>query len=272
MKLIELIFKPNQEEAVYAISLVDVPAIEQNFMFFSKEEVPILLKFDEEKQIITGPVLIPGKKMFRTAESLNQKEGAFVFASDATVIRCAQMFLSNLKNNNVTLMHEVPTSGARLIESWIVTDPEHDKSTALGFKDIVKNTWFASYHIDDPKVWQLIKSKKLQGFSIESVFSLGKPTEMPDDENSELMEMMKFLQEIELGWGSEHASVHTINKDASTGKPIDAEKGGPEQVNEPMHKDTTEGEQQGVNPMLTEEEMKMAIATIQKMCDKLKVK
>jgi hypothetical protein len=196
VRSIELKIKPNQENVVYAISLVDMPAIESNFMAFKKEEIPIMLSFDEDKHIITGPALIPNKKMWRTPESLGQKEGAFVYASDDTVIQCAQMFLANLKNNSVTLMHQVPTDGVKLIESWIVVDPKTDKSAALGFKDIPKNTWFVSYKIENPEVWNLCKSKKLQGFSIESIFALGKVQES-EEEYSELAEMMDYISQFE---------------------------------------------------------------------------
>ena len=61
--------------------------------------------------------------------------------------------------------------GVTVVESWIVTDPQNDKSNALGFKDIPKNTWMVSYKVDNNELWEKVKSGEVQGFSIEGVFS-----------------------------------------------------------------------------------------------------
>jgi len=55
-------FKVTQDSECFAISLVEDPAIESDFIALSKEK--ILLQTDE-KRMVTGAVLIPDKPIYR---------------------------------------------------------------------------------------------------------------------------------------------------------------------------------------------------------------
>ena len=63
-------------------------------------------------------------------------------------------------NRTVTIMHQEDITGAViLLDSWIV---ENDTMN--------ETQWFVKYKIVSDKLWQLIKEKKVKGFSIESLF------------------------------------------------------------------------------------------------------
>ena len=66
MKLqeIELTIKDESEDGVFAISLVDSPAIEENFIMLSSQEVDLKI-LDEEKRIVVGFALVPEKRIYR---------------------------------------------------------------------------------------------------------------------------------------------------------------------------------------------------------------
>ena len=57
-----------------------------------------------------------------------------------------------------------------LLESWIVSDPENDKSNSLGF-NVPKDSWMVSYKINNAETWQKIKSGELSGFSVAGDFA-----------------------------------------------------------------------------------------------------
>ena len=48
-----------------AISLVDVPAVQRNFLCFSEDQKPVELKFDNSKHIITGVVCLADTPTYR---------------------------------------------------------------------------------------------------------------------------------------------------------------------------------------------------------------
>ena len=72
MKLYELKINEDElngsEQGIYAISLVEDPAIEENWIYFSKEESEekvLLQAEDDEQQTLVGAVLVPNKKILR---------------------------------------------------------------------------------------------------------------------------------------------------------------------------------------------------------------
>ena len=67
MKIVELIIDPNDEQSgIDAISLVETPAIESNFIALSKQKHELYLKeINSEKKILMGAALIPDKSIYR---------------------------------------------------------------------------------------------------------------------------------------------------------------------------------------------------------------
>lgn len=146
------------------ISLVSVPAIEEEFLLFSKE-----LSFatvDEDKRIVTGPAMRPDIKIPRKDDGGNLYYGFF---SKDTVRKAAELFFKKNSNANKTnLEHEFEIDGVYVFESWIVEDPNIDKAKALGFTDIRTGDWWVSMKVENDIVWQnYLKTGLIRGFSVE---------------------------------------------------------------------------------------------------------
>jgi hypothetical protein len=165
MRIVELIIEKDLD-GIDAVSLVDSPAIEENFIALNKEYKVQFAEVDSEKRILMGAALIPNKQIYR-----KYKEDEFyVFFSEATVKQASELFLKNGNQSNATLEHKAKFDGATVVESWIIDNPEMDKSRAYGF-DLPKGTWMISMKIEDDKVWQEVKEGKYKGFSIEGYFA-----------------------------------------------------------------------------------------------------
>ena len=149
-----------------AISLVSAPATEvEELMLFSKE-VQNFKTISAEEQIITGLAMRPNIKIPRKDEN---GELYYGFFSEETVKKAQQLFFKkNSNSNNTNLEHEFQIDGVYTFESWIVADPELDKTKALGFTDVRKGDWFCSMKIDNNDVWtDFIKTGYIKGFSVE---------------------------------------------------------------------------------------------------------
>jgi hypothetical protein len=192
MKIIELIIS-NDEDGIEAISLVDRPAIESNFITLAKEYEMNLAEVDIEKKILMGPALIPNKMIFRKdGESKYQ-----VYFSEKTVEQASQMYLQNGNQSNATLQHKNKIVGMSLVESWIITDPEMDKSKSYGF-NLPKGTWMVSMKADNQEVWAKAKSGEIKGFSIEGYFADKLSLELlPDIKDDELVSQILNILENE---------------------------------------------------------------------------
>lgn len=159
-----------ENSEAFACSLVTEPAVEELFVAFN-EDKPLIEKFaDAKKHMLTGIVAIPNKPIYR--RDANGEEYDIVFSKEA-IESMAKKFMKNFRQKNVTLQHQEDTDGIYMVEQWVKSDAEHDKSVALGFsKDIPEGTWFQTYYVDSKDVWDRVESGELRGFSLECVLGV----------------------------------------------------------------------------------------------------
>jgi len=189
MKIIELILDEDSKmSGIDAISIVESPAIESNFIALNNHQVKFAT-VDTEKRILMGPALIPNKPIYRNQDG----EEFYVYFSKATIEKAMQMYLKKGNQGNATLEHDGKLNGLTLVESWIKVDAEKDKSVAYGMEDPV-GTWYVSMKVDNEEIWnEYVKSGKVKGFSIEGFFA-DKSTTMSKDELL-LSEIKKLIQQ-----------------------------------------------------------------------------
>jgi hypothetical protein len=174
MKIIELILDEDEAIGVEAISVVENPAIESDFIALNNQEIK-LAEINKEKRLLMGALLIPQKPIYRKSG----KEEYYIFFSKKTVARASQMYLQNGNQSQSTLEHDKQLKGLTLVESWIVEDKAKDKTALYGL-DVPVGTWMGSVKVDNDEVWnEYILTKKCKGFSIEGYFAdkLERPNE-----------------------------------------------------------------------------------------------
>ena len=190
LQTIELfIDEENLRDGVEAISLVEFPAIEEDFVALSQHKVEFKT-LDEEKRVVVGLALVPDKKIVRR----NEKGLYNIIFSKETVRLASELYLKRLNNNNATLEHEVPVSGVSVIESWVVEDVSMDKSNLYGL-NAVEGAWVVKMKIDNDQTWKEVKEGKYLGFSIEGFFSDREEQELSADEMADIYEAEELLAE-----------------------------------------------------------------------------
>lgn len=158
----------NDETGIYAISFVDFPANETDFVALSKEEV--YLNKDSKKQILTGVVLRPEQMIYRNSPTMG--EYYIKFSAEQIEKIAHKMMKTGIALYNTTHQHQSLLTGNYLTELWIVENPQNDKSNALGFKDLPKGTLMCSYKIEDSSYWNSeVMSGNVKGFSLEGFFN-----------------------------------------------------------------------------------------------------
>lgn len=153
-----------------AISLVDMPAVEKNFLCFSEEKQPVKMKFDNSKHIITGVVCLADTPIYRYNERMGEY---YVVFSKETIQKMVEKFAKMDLFKSVNLQHDDKqfVDDVYMIESYI-TNKERGISPAE-FSDIPDGSWIASYKIDNESLWdEIINGDKLNGFSLQGMFEL----------------------------------------------------------------------------------------------------
>ena len=196
MEMVELILDDKDAIGVEAISVVESPAIESDFIALKNQEIK-LAEINKEKRLLMGALLIPEKPIYRR----NGKKEYYVFFSADTVMKASQMFLQNGNQSNSTLEHDGELKGLTLVESWIVEDKAKDKTALYGL-DVPVGTWMGSVKVENEEIWNdYVKSGKVKGFSIEGYFAdKMEQKEEVEEEMSEddllMIEIIKVLSDV----------------------------------------------------------------------------
>ncbi len=165
MKVYELTLEDGAE-GVFAISLVDRPAIGENFIAFSKANKIEFKDVPNEGNTLVGAVLIPDLLIDRMG---NDGEMFQVYLSGETIKQTAHNYLKRGLQSASTLQHKADINGVTVVETWLKEDEVKDKSLMYGF-DLPVNTWFVKMSVDNPEIKEQIKNGTIKGFSIEGLF------------------------------------------------------------------------------------------------------
>jgi len=182
MEIIELVIDEESEEysGIEAISVVESPAIEEEFIALKKEDQVRLAEVSKEKRLLLGAALIPDRPIYRK----NGDNEFYIYFSKDTVIKASQMFLQAGNQGQATMEHATEKlEGMTVVESWIVEDLVHDKSKKYGL-DMPIGTWMVSMKVDNDEIWNnYVKKNKIKGFSIEGYFAdkLSRPKDKIND-------------------------------------------------------------------------------------------
>jgi len=155
---------------ICAISFVDCPATEVDFVALRHQQQAVRLNRDEQRQILTGVVLMPDQLIYRRSDDAGEY---YIRFSAQEVEKIAhKMMRTGVALHNTTHQHQTPLSGNYLTELWIVADPANDKSRALGFENLPKGTLMCSYKVADKAYWDNeVMTGHVKGFSLEGFFN-----------------------------------------------------------------------------------------------------
>lgn len=170
---------------LFAVSLVEDPAIESNFIALSKQKSSI--KLENEKRLLIGAALVPNKPIYR---NVNGNE-FYISFDEATIEKLAQDFLANDYQHNITVDHQEEANDIVIVESWIKTS-ENDKSVSYGLNEPI-GTWFIGMKVNNDEIWQRIKDGFYKGFSIEAVVGLD---ELINNNNLQLAMDKEFIDKL----------------------------------------------------------------------------
>ena len=151
-----------EEDGVNIISLVEFPAVEQNFIQLSKQ-YPMHLSLNEEKRELLGVALIPDMPIYRRDE-----QGEYYITFSAEAIRKAAIdFYKKLNVNMADVEHTHNLEkGITYFQSLIIDKGQGICPTA--FKDLPDGTWIVGCKVENDNVWEAVKSGEVKGKSGEA--------------------------------------------------------------------------------------------------------
>lgn len=194
----------DQSEGIFKISLVDLPAVESDFLTFKKQD---LIKYsiqNEEQRIVYGVLMRADFNIYRYSKDLGE---FYIRYSKETIKKMAEKLMLDGFHNNINLQHQIDTEGVNLIQIFI--KDEANGVSPKGFEDIEDGSLFAVYKINNEKVWRSIKEGIFKGFSLEGYFEI-KPTKLETSRMKKLEKLKKQLLNILMEFGEIQTDKGTI--------------------------------------------------------------
>ena len=192
MKIIEMVIDENdQDSGIDAVSLVEDPAIQLNFVALNKQNKVELAEVDQEKRILMGAALVPNKPIYRNQGG----EEFYIYFTQKTVRRASELFFKRGYQNNVTEDHAIALDNNTVVESWIKEDEVHDKSVKFGLEAPI-GTWLISMKIEDEETYKKAKDGTLKGFSIEGFFADALTVQQSKEKPAPVEAIKKMLSQI----------------------------------------------------------------------------
>jgi len=128
-------------------------------------------KFSEEQRLIAGPLMVPDKLIYRMDDF---GKDYYVYFSDETIKKIAYKYQIEKRQDTTNIEHdeEQTYNDVVLVETWLVSDPNNDKSKALMGKTYPKGTWMGVMKVNNEQIWtDYVKTGLVKGFSVEGYFA-----------------------------------------------------------------------------------------------------
>jgi hypothetical protein len=190
VEIFELVIDDSQESGVDYIALVDHPAIESNWMAFSKQKHNFAIQ-DEEQRIVSGYFMKADLPIVRIDDQGN--EFYVVFRKD-TIKDIVFKYMQNGYNANTNLMHDPRqlAEGVYLFESLLI-DSKRGIKAPEGFEDAPDGSWWGSMKVDNDEIWDMIKNGTFRGFSVEGIFKQSRKATMEQEIVEKIKDLLRDL-------------------------------------------------------------------------------
>ena len=193
IEVFELVIDTDDESGTTAISFVDRPAIDSNFIKFSEQKEHKFQIKDEEKRIVEGYCMVAELLIAR----VNPETGAkfFVKFSAKTIEQIREKQSRLGLNNSFNLMHDSDNKaeGVYMLDNLII-DNERGKVAPKEFEKVPNGSLWISAKVDNDEIWQSVKDGTFQGFSVEGMY---KQLESVSMDEETINKIIKTIQDFE---------------------------------------------------------------------------
>ena len=177
----------DERDGIIAISFVEEPAVESNFMLFGKQ-IPLFFA-NEEKRNILGVIMRADFPIYR--RDIDGNEFYITYSAD-TIAKMAQKYFDSGAVNMTSTDHSGEALDGVSLVQWYIKDT--DKGIVPnGFDDVNDGSLFAEFHIENEELWTACKKGTFEGFSLEGYFTTEKTNLKSDKMENKIMQKVREL-------------------------------------------------------------------------------
>lgn len=180
-------------DGIIAISLVEFPAVEKDFVCFNAEREPIRFSIDnEEEKLISGVIMLADSPIYRRQGDYEY----YVTYNRETLKKMASKMLEEgtFKNNDIQHNGQF-IKGMELMELYIKDEKKGLNPNYVS--DVPDGSLMGTFHITDDALWNEVKNGNyLNGFSLEGLFTIEKMNNNKVNKNTSMNILNKFMKKL----------------------------------------------------------------------------
>ena len=178
------------EDGITAISFVQEPAVECNFLKFGKDKKVVKFNvIDELNRKVIAPIMRCDFPIYRYDEQFG--EYFIIYTKDVIETMARKMLADNVTDMNMEHNPFRMMCGVYL-EQLFIKNVEKGINP-VGFEQIENYTLFGVYTIENNDVWEAIQRGEFNGISLEGIFTF--ITDEEDKEIKDWEEVYNLLKE-----------------------------------------------------------------------------
>lgn len=180
-------------DGIIAISLVEFPAVEKDFVCFNADKEPIRFSIDnEEERLISGVIMLADSPIYRR----NGDYEYYVTYNRETLKKMASKLLQDGTFKNIDIQHNGEfIKGLELMELYIKDEKKGLNPNYVS--DVPDGSLMGTFHITDDALWNEVKNGNyLNGFSLEGLFTIEKMNNNKVNKNTSMNILNKFMKRL----------------------------------------------------------------------------
>ncbi len=183
----------NNEDGMFIVSFVDLPAVEVDWQAFAEEKQPMQFSIeDEDKHIVRGVLMRANHPIYRNNNGFEY----YVEFEPDTLREMSQRFLKEGYNNNVDTMHNFELEDGVYLQEIFMKDIENGINPK-GFEEVEDGSLFGQYKVENDDIWEKVKDGTFKGFSIVCVNAWKKiEQQFSNQEDKDYEEIVDMINKI----------------------------------------------------------------------------
>jgi len=199
----------DMNDGIFAVSLVEYPATEVEWLAFAKEEKARLYFVDDEEQRMLSSVLMLADT------PIYRNQGGFEYYIQykrETLKAMAEKVISDGTLNNIDIEHngQLLDKGAVQAMELYIKDSEKGINPK-GMESVPDGSLMVTYHVNDEAIWDEVRKGTFKGFSLAGIFTIKEAEAYNNKKKETKMSKIEKIKELLQELLVEFSTVRTID-------------------------------------------------------------
>lgn len=184
----------DMDDGIFAVSLVEYPATEVEWLAFAKEEkARLYFVEDEEQRLLSSVLMLANTPIYR-------RQGDFEYYiqySKETLKAMAEKVISDGTLNNIDIEHDGHLLDKGSVQAMELYIKDSEKGiNPKGMESVPNGSLMVTYHVNDDAIWDEVRKGSFKGFSLAGIFTIKEAEAYNNKKKQTKMSKIEKIKEL----------------------------------------------------------------------------